>query len=317
MENKILVAVDGSKKGFETVSILGGFLREQSRVGIVLFHCVHQLAAREEDLCTNMYESCKLSLADQEKVGHEILNEAVKRLQAAGFPGERVEARLKTDSLDPALDIIAEAEQGNYETIAVGRRGRGNLETLLLGSVSGKVAHYAPKHTVWVVDTPVFENNKVLIAMEGAPDSLELVRYAADVLGPIPRLEYTFLHLMPSVPPTFWDDGHILSPDEEKDPRSRLEQWRTEWTTNVREFMSRGRLQLVEKGVPEDNIRTLILPTRQGVARDLLQAMEEDRFKLVFMGKKSLHERKPFLMGSHSNKILQAAKGIILCLVDF
>ncbi len=318
MEKKILVAVDGSKRGFEAASILGELLKEQSQLGIVLFHCVHQLGAvQADDLCTSMYESCKLPIGDQEKVGHEILDEALRCILEKGFPKERIEVRLKTNSLDPALDIIAEAELRNYETIAMGRRGRGNLETLLLGSVSGKVAHYAPRHSVWVVDTPVFDTNRVLIAMEGDPDSLELVRYAADILTSIPHLEYTFLHIMPSVPPTFWDDGHILSPDEDKDPRSRLERWRTEWTTSVERFMSRGRLQLMEKGVPEKNIQTLILPTRQGVARDLLQAIENHRFKVVFMGKKSLHERKPFLMGSHSNKILQMSKGIILCLVDF
>jgi nucleotide-binding universal stress UspA family protein len=37
---------------------------------------------------------------------------------------------------------------------------------------------------------------------------------------------------------------------------------------------------------------------------------------MVVMGKKSFHERKPFLMGSHANKVLQNVKGAVLCLVD-
>ncbi|MGO9375126.1 MAG: hypothetical protein ACLQBD_23940 [Syntrophobacteraceae bacterium] len=44
--------------------------------------------------------------------------------------------------------------------------------------------------------------------------------------------------------------------------------------------------------------------------------MDAHKFQLVVMGKKSFHERKPFLMGSHASKILQNAKGVILCLVD-
>ncbi len=318
MEKQILLAVDGSRRGFEAVSILGNFLRQQPRVGLVLFHCVFQLGPPQPgDPCTNIYESCKLPIGDQEKVGHEVLDEALKRLLNTGFPKERVEVRLKTNSLDPALDIIAEAETRDYETIALGRRGRGTQEAVLLGSVAGKVAQYAVKHSIWIVDTPVFDTRNILIAMEGIPDSVELVRYVAEFMAPIPDLEYTFLHLVPPVPPTFWDDGHILGPDEDKDPRSRLDRWRAEWTGKVEKFMDEGRMQLMNRGVPEQNIRTQILPTQQGVARDLLKAIEEQQFRMVFMGKKSLHERKPFLMGSHANKVLQTARGTILCLVDF
>ncbi len=318
MEKKILLAVDGSRRGFEAVSIVGGFLKEQRHTGVVLFHCVHQLGSLQpDDMCTNLYESCKLPIGDQEKVGHEVLDEALKRLLDAGFPKERVEVRLRTNSMDPAQDIIAEAESRGYETIAVGRRGRGTLDSLLLGSVSGKVAQYGARHTIWIVDTPVHDTRKVLIAMEGAPESIDLARYVADLAAPISGLEYTFLHLVPPVPPTFWDDGHILGTDEDKDPRARVERWRTEWTAKVEKFMSEGAELLVSRGVPRENVRTWILPTRQGVARDLLAAIEEQRFSVVFMGKKSLHERKPFLMGSHANKMLQTAGGTILCLVDF
>ena len=62
--------------------------------------------------------------------------------------------------------------------------------------------------------------------------------------------------------------------------------------------------------------KALYFKRREGIARDLLIEMDAHKFQVVVMGKKSFHERKPFLMGSHAAKILQNAKGVILCLVD-
>ena len=73
---------------------------------------------------------------------------------------------------------------------------------------------------------------------------------------------------------------------------------------------------LVERGVSEAHVENLILPTKEGVARDLLAEIDEHKFQVVVMGKKSFHERKPFLMGSHASKVLHSAKTTILCLVD-
>ena len=80
--------------------------------------------------------------------------------------------------------------------------------------------------------------------------------------------------------------------------------------------MAEGRDLLTAKGIGRDRIKALILPTREGIARDLLNEIQEHKFHVVVVGKKSFHERKPFLMGSHAAKVLQNAKATILCLVD-
>jgi nucleotide-binding universal stress UspA family protein len=178
------------------------------------------------------------------------------------------------------------------------------------------VAQYAKDRTVWIVDTPVHRTRRVLVALEGGPDSRTLAQYAADHIAPIEGLKYTFLHLMPPVPPTFWDDGHILGPTEQKDRQSRIERWATEWIRKVEGFMSDAKDMLKERGVPERHIETRVETTREGVARDLLNDITSAEYQIVLMGKKSFHERKPFLLGSHANKVLQAVKGAILCLVD-
>lgn len=317
MERKILLAVDGTQKGLESASIVGQILKDQHDLHLVLIHCMQQLSSLlPGEVCLDVEEQCKIPFADQEKVGNAVLNESRRRIVEAGFPGDRIEMQLKLNSMDAAHDILAEAENRKIRTIALGRRGRSQVEALLLGSVSGKVAQYAQHKTVWIVDTPVNDTNTVLIAMEGVPESRELVRYTAEYIAPQSRFHFTFLHLMPPVPPTFWDDGHILGPSEQKDRQSRIEKWRAEWVERGGKYMSEGRDMLMEQGIPRDRIESLILPTKEGVARDLLNEIHSHRFQMVVMGKKSFHERKPFLMGSHANKVLQNVKGAVLCLVD-
>lgn len=317
MEKKLLVAVDGSERGLEAVAVLGDILKHDKDLHLCVLHCVQQLASLlPGELCGEVEETCRLPYAQQEKVGQAVLAETRRRLVAAGFPEDRIQLKSKLDSMDPGQDIISEARESGIRTIALGRRGRNTLEGLLIGSVSSKVAQYAKDRTVWIVDTPVHRTQRVLVALEGGPDSRTLAQYAAEFIAPIDGLKYTFLHLMPPVPPTFWDDGHILGPTEQKDRQSRIEKWASDWIRKVESFMSDAKEMLKERGVSEKNIETRVEMTKEGVARDLLNDIASARYQMVLMGKKSFHERKPFLLGSHANKVLQAVKGAILCLVD-
>jgi len=314
---KILLAVDGTQRGLETVSIVGRLFKNQQDMKIVLFHCVQQTATLlPEDICMDVEESCKLGCEDQERVGQAVLNASLARLTEAGFPASNVEFRVKLESVEPALDIIQQADIERTRTIVVGRRGRSQVEALLLGSISGKVAQYAKDKIVWVVDTPVSDSMKVLVAMEGVPEVRALSYYTSELLGPCPGLSYTFLHIMPPIPPKFWDDGHILDPIEQKDRMNRIERWKTNWTDSVGRYMSEGRDLLVEQGVEDQRVEKLILETREGIARDLLNEIDAHKFQIVVMGKRSFHEKKPFLLGSHASKVLQNTRGVILCLVS-
>ena len=55
-----------------------------------------------------------------------------------------VESEMKMAYGDPVDEIVAAAKAGGYDVIVVGSRGLGPIGSLLLGSVSQKVAHKAP-----------------------------------------------------------------------------------------------------------------------------------------------------------------------------
>ncbi|MEN6437146.1 MAG: universal stress protein [Syntrophobacter sp.] len=314
---KILVAVDGTQRGLEAVSILGRLLREHEDLQLVLLHCVQQVATLlPGELCVELEEQCRFNARDQERVGNLVLGESARRLTDAGFPAGRLELRIRQDSLDPAQDILNYSEKEGIQTIAMGRRGRSPIENLLLGSTTGKVAQYATGKSVWIVDTPVNETRRALVAMDGTAETSKLLSHTADHIAPCAAFSYTLLHLMPPVPPTFWDNGHILDTLEQKGRQSRIETWKSDWRGRVDRFMAEGCALLREKGVGEQNVETAVLPSREGVARDILNEIREHKYHVVVIGKKSFHERKPFLMGSHAAKILHNAQATVLCLVD-
>jgi nucleotide-binding universal stress UspA family protein len=70
----------------------------------------------------------------------QVLAHAKQRAQRAGVSNVKVHA----GSGDPAEAIIETARRQQVDAIVMGRRGRGRLAGLLLGSVSQKVASLAP-----------------------------------------------------------------------------------------------------------------------------------------------------------------------------
>jgi len=69
----------------------------------------------------------------------------------AGLKPEQITTKLLTDVDNPADAIVQEAGQGNYGTIAVGRRGLSKVEGFFTGSISKRILHLAKETAVWVV----------------------------------------------------------------------------------------------------------------------------------------------------------------------
>lgn len=316
MEKLILVPVDDSTPSREAAATLGRLLKDRDGSQMLVFHCGQHMTAVYQAELFHTADAAKRIATAQEKQGKEVLESCRQAVIDAGFPTDLVQVKFKTDSIDPAQDILTEADRLKTETIAIGRRGRGRMATLLLGSVSGKVAQYAREKTVWIIDPEVSPSKKVLIGLEDHPECLSLVRYAADWLGPIADLDYDLLHLMPSQPPTYWDDGHILNAAEQKQRDAELEKWRLGWVDRMQRLLDEGRNILISKGVPATRIKTRISTIVQGIAQDLLKNIDQNGYQVVVIGKKSFRQAKPFNLGSHANKVMFGVKNTILVIVD-
>lgn len=315
MQNKVLLAVDGSERCKSVILEMGQVLKSQPDSNLLLYHCVQRLGA---PYTAGLYEVANvyhLTVEQQKKIGESVLEESRRVLLESGFPENRVQVKLKLDSDDPAQDILDEAKKGGVNTIAVGRRGLTQLEGLLIGSTSCRVAQYSGPITVWIVDTPLHQTKKALVSIQGIPGGKMLTRYVTDSINLLPYSHFTLLHLLPPMPPTFWDDGHILNTEEQKARQGQVEKWRSDYMQQFEKLMAEGRDFLIYKGASPGNIEMRVEKTRVGIARDLLDEIAREKYQMVIMGKKSLQKKTPFLMGSIANKLLYNARGVILCLV--
>jgi hypothetical protein len=64
---------------------------------------------------------------------------------------------------------------------------------------------------------------KIPVVIDRSEGALKAVDYVGGMFGGISDLEVTLFHVLPGVPPEFWDDGHILTEEEKAARKTILE----------------------------------------------------------------------------------------------
>ncbi len=141
---KILIPVDGSTysmRGVENATCLTAeFKAHVSK--ITLFRVIN----------LSLYLKRIKEGIDPEEESKQILNEAKDVFLQAGIPERFITTRVKVGK-NPAEEILKEAEEGQYNLIIMGRKGRSALEDLILGGVSSTVLQHCQDPTVAIVSS--------------------------------------------------------------------------------------------------------------------------------------------------------------------
>ncbi len=158
--NKILVAFDGSDNSFKAIEYIGNIAKHCPICGISILH-VERLPDKDlfqdDDAWANQCKKNEIEMSNKMAEAKDILVEI-------GVAAEVVVAEYFASCKSPfhdtdicatgrsiGLDILRIREEGNYDTLVVGRRGVSKAEEFLFGSVSTKVVQSAVDCTVWVV----------------------------------------------------------------------------------------------------------------------------------------------------------------------
>ena len=132
----VIVATDGSACAERAVDIAAGLVK--SGGGSLLILTVGGNESSDEVRAIAKAEGGTPEALDL--IVNRILAEGRKRAAAVGLEAVRVQAAWG----DPTEMIIEVARREHADAIVVGRRGRGQLAGLLLGSVSQKLVALAP-----------------------------------------------------------------------------------------------------------------------------------------------------------------------------
>lgn len=139
---KIMVATDGSVGGDRAVD-LAAKIAKAFGGELSIVNVGGNLSGDE----MRRLERAEGNIGDAlDMLARQILTAARARAAALGVE----DPKLRAIWGDPAESIIAAVEREAVDAIVVGRRGRGQLAGLLLGSVSQKIASLAPCNVVIV-----------------------------------------------------------------------------------------------------------------------------------------------------------------------
>jgi nucleotide-binding universal stress UspA family protein len=196
---KVLIGIDGSAGGNEAADQASRLISGK-RDAVVLCYCPPELQVPpgspvEEPVIQRTREALVRAVFDR----------ARSHLHFDGPVEERIVEG------DPRQGLLAAADACQADLIAVGARGLGTLQRLLLGSVSTTVVHAAQVPVLVVRLRPEREGAdsfRVLLAYDAGKAS----RYALEVLGQLTWPESTVGHVMSVVPmplaaeiPPWWE----------------------------------------------------------------------------------------------------------------
>ncbi len=147
--SKILIATDGSESSLRAVDHLSFMVGHNPDVTITLFHVVPKLK-----------DFCRIDFGEPDKDLEEVLIQgnkrcvenflvhAFKKFKEAGIGKEQIEIREVTAIMNVGKAIAEEAQNGDYGTVVIGRRGIS--KAFYMGSVSQYVLDNMSNRAVWI-----------------------------------------------------------------------------------------------------------------------------------------------------------------------
>jgi nucleotide-binding universal stress UspA family protein len=159
MNSNILLAVDSSESSMKAVRYVAGLLGNNHDISVTLFHALPPVPPA-------LMESGTLQEADEihrkeaawEEAEHKIeckcLEPMIDILKQAGFREEQIQTKHSAPppEFDVAHVILEECEEGDYDTVVMGKRGMSRVKSFLVGSVTEKVFRHSKGMAVWVIE---------------------------------------------------------------------------------------------------------------------------------------------------------------------
>jgi nucleotide-binding universal stress UspA family protein len=128
---KILAAVDGSEPS-DRATHLAADIASKFGAQLTLAHVLNPLWVPPETYGLSI-ESIRAAHA---KEGNRLVSDAEKKVAAPGLRTDKVVLE------GMPADSLAEYAQGNhYDLVVIGSRGQGAMSRIMLGTVSGRLAH--------------------------------------------------------------------------------------------------------------------------------------------------------------------------------
>jgi nucleotide-binding universal stress UspA family protein len=315
-DQRVLFSIDDSDFARQAIAAIGNLLKGCDTYRITVYY-----GAPDPNLS---FLSTVLNLGPEAVKEYEkfcsieeqkVLERAKDALVASGLGANGVATICESKCNDPVGSLLNFADSQSIETLAVARLGHPVADRKALSSAAYRLVHASENHPVWVID-PRISSHDVLVALVGAPISRRVMEYTVRSFAYLKNSRFTFFHVLPPLPPQYWDHARILHAQEREDRQQKIDQWMKEYIERVQEVAEDGKKRLIDAGVPEENVIFKVQVQERGIARDILAELEEHNHGILVMGRKGFRGISQFTLGSKADKLLHTAHALAICLVN-
>ena len=305
-KNKILVALDGSQRAFETIRYICRFVPFR-RKEVVLHNIITKVPECYYDLKKEPFSYRVTSQVKAWELGYkakieEFMEKARMMLIAAGFKPEAISVVIQKRKKGIARDIMDEARKG-YDALLIRRRGGVQaLLPLAMGSVSTKLVEKTDCLPVMVAGIQTV-NHSLFIAVDGSDGAKRAVEFVAEMIQ-----QSECKVVLCSVHRDFdvYDEKRRI-----KNTESCIGAAFGEIETAVRD----AEKIFETAGIPKENISVKIIHGAKSRAGAIVEAAKEENCDTIVFGRKGKSEVSSFDIGRVPWKVVHGARKMTVWMV--
>jgi nucleotide-binding universal stress UspA family protein len=148
-------------------------------------------------------------------------------------------------------------------------------------------------------------NKNVLMAVDDSANSRRAVHYTAHLLGGVPGVHVTLLHVIPVPEEDFFPDD------------AQKEEWLQHYRARMEAVLEEYRQILIAQGFAEDALeKRLPLRSCPSMAECILVERDARQYGTIVLGRQGLSRKEEFLFGSISSKIVNHARQCTVWVVE-
>ena len=156
----------------------------------------------------------------------------------------------------------------------------------------------------------------VLIGLDGSRGAMKAVEYVGDLLKGVNDLHITLFHVLPGLPPEFWDDGHIMSDQEREERKAVVGKWKANQKVKLGPIFEPATEVLIKRGIRPQQIETKYVHESTDLADEILMEARAGRYYALVLGRCGRSNAAHMLLGSIASKIINRGAGIAITIVE-
>ena len=309
LTKKIVLPIGGSINSLRSLDYLDLIYGSRHKPDIDLLYILPALPPILTDKKTmDKRIKDKLKVVEKKNIqmAERILSEAKTALVKKGFEEKNINTAFKKVEITTARDIFNWVNSKHTDAALLNRRGRSDLKSFFMGSVTQRLIEYHPVCPVWIVEGFI-HSKKVLVCMDGSENAIKAVDHAGFMLSgtdcPV-TIFHSLRHLRRYVP----KEALAAAPD--------LEQiWKARTGQQISPSMKMAREMLLGAGLQTEQITSKVVDGSRSAAHDILKEAHDNDYGTIVLGRRGVSALKEFFIGSVTSQIIHNSMGLAVWIV--